>query len=197
MNTNVILHVAEVRLAEKVSEIKRGSLYLQQIHDGLKDLGAENVTIEEVKSLMLSDGNIADIKRLILKDKVLQVAGMMIAKETIHFDQRALADLSRVCRSAPNSLEQGDYYEIVDGQVKCVDTLESDLRPSYTLYGSAKQKALADKLTALASEIESLREEMGATHPYHPMRNPDTWFGVDSRGRYIPNIHRIAQHVNP
>lgn len=199
MKKNVILFVNESRLAEQVSTIKRGCHYLQEIYDGLIELGAEaeQITVDDLKSLMIADGSPADIKRIVLRGKVLQVAGMMIAKESIHFDEKALRQLSRVCRNAPSYLEQGDYYQIVSGKIKCVDTLEDDLRASHTLYGSVRQKEIADKMKALAAEIENLRKEMGADHPYHPMRSHDTWFEADSRGQYVPNIYRIAQHVTP
>lgn len=199
MKKNVILFVNEPRLAEQLSRIESGCYHLQEIHDGLIGLGAEadQITVDDLKNLMISDGSPAEIKRIVLRGKVLQVAGMMIAKESIHFDEKALRDLSRICRNAPSYLEQGDYYEIVSGKVKCVDSLEDDLRAGHTLYGSARQKEIADKMKALAAQIESLRKEIGATNPYHPMRNPDTWFEADSRGQYVPNIYRIAKHVAP
>lgn len=194
---NVILAVDQTRLSEKVSQITRGCHYLQEIYDGLKDLGAETITVDEIKSLMISDGNIADIKGIILKDKVLHVAGMRIANESIHFDKQALADLSRVCRNAPNSLEQGDFYEIVEGRVKVSDSLEDDLRPAYTLLGSEKQKEIVDKVEVLCDQINALRAEMGAEHPYHPLRSPDNWYKWDTSGKFVPDVYRISQNVNP
>lgn len=199
MKNNVILFVNESRLAEQLSRIESGCYHLQEIYDGLIGLGAEadQITVDDLKNLMISDGSPAEIKRIVLRGKVLQVAGMMIAKESIHFDEKALRDLSRICRNAPSYLEQGNCYEIVNGKIKCLDSLEDDLRASHTLYGSVRQKEIADKMTALATQIESLRKEIGATHPYHPLRNPDTWFESDSRGQYVPNIYRIAKNVAP
>lgn len=194
---DVILHVHSDKLNEQISNIKRGCDYLQKIHDGLKALGAETITIDDLKTLMLADGRLEDIKRIVLRDKVLQVAGMTIARETIFFDKRALADLSRICRQTPNSLEQGDFYEIVDGKVKPIDSLGSDLMPRHKLYGSQRQKDIADKMAAIAVQINALRTEIGHDHAHAPMRLPESWFRWDNSGEYVVDKYRVSQHITP
>ncbi len=198
-NESVVLHVHEDKLNEQLSKIKGGVYFLQAIYEGLVGLGADaaQITIGDLKSLMISDGSPADIKKIVLRGKVLQVAGMMIARESIAFNEKSLRNLSLICRQAPSYLEreQDEFYEIVDSKVQVRDTVEDELRPRYTLCGSQRQKDIADKLAVIAEQINALRTEIGQDHPFAPMRDPSAWFTWNTRGEYVVDVFRIAKHI--
>jgi hypothetical protein len=195
----VKLHVNESRLQHEIGKIQNSAHYLQHIADGLKGMGAEIITIQDLKNLMLADGSPVEIKKIILRGKILKTAsGLTIAKEAIYFDDQAIRTLSTICRNAPASLEAGDFYEIVDGKVKLVDGLEDELRPRYTLLGSERQQRIISKMETLAAQINALRTEIGADHAHSPMRDPAYWFLRDTTtGKYGVDVYRVSKYVNP
>lgn len=166
--TKVKIHFYQKEADERLARIKGAVSSLQSIHNELKSLGADTVTIRDIRKIVTSDNNPLVIREIILRDKDLKVGGITVDSSFLKLPDAQIRELSRNAKRVdPGNNLDWSNYAIADGEVVCAGCVEDKVRERHTVYGTEKTKEIVSDIEALCEMINAIGDKLGV-HTYHP-----------------------------
>jgi hypothetical protein len=197
--SKVKIHCYETVAKNKLESVQSYTQRLQVIHDAIIKFGAVDLSIKEIESVVNAESDrdgFGCIREAILKDKVLQIAGLQIDPSSIKLPEQKIIALVREARKVdPGRNMQWRFYSVESGKLIVLPTAKESINESCTVYGSDKSKQVIEEVEKLCKQINKIGEALDA-NTYSPLRSPETWveWNVDTK-KYEPAIIRLATHV--
>lgn len=194
--TKVKIHTYEALANEKLATTRHAIAGLQLIYDELISLGAESVSISDIKNVVCADSNPGVIREIIIRGKSLQVGGIAIDPSFLRLPDDKIRGLARRAKKVdPGNNLAWRHYGVSDGEVVCLECAEKEIMDRYTVYGTSKAKEILSDVERLCDEINSIGKKIGM-NPGHPLRDVSVWVDWDAdKNQYTPSVGNITNHV--
>lgn len=184
-------------------ESNRGKL--QAIHNALKGLGAETITISDLQEVVQMDGCAPTIKEIVFRGKSLKTTdGFAVAPQAIQLDQRQLKNIMSFAQGAGKDPINYGLFIVEDGVVNTIPGIKEKIREANTVYGTTRTAGIVEDVRTICKLIATVSEKMGVDviGSTSPLRDPEFWFTYKpnyetGKGEYAPNVARIVGHLEP
>ncbi len=195
--TKVKIHTDTRQANEKLASISLAVSGIQEVYNGLIEIGAESVSITDVKNVVTADSNPGVIREIILRGKSLQVGGIAIDPSFLKLPDDKIRELSRRARKVdPGNNLAWRHYDIQNGEVICRECVEKEIIERYTVYGSTTAAEIIEDVEKLCKVINSIGDKIGVDVS-HPLRSPEAWFFWDNTQKmYRPDYTGLANTLS-
>lgn len=186
----------EAAIKNDLNTAKATAERLTGIYAKLIAIGALDVSLNELRKLIKSDGHPSVIREIVLADINLEVRpGVYRDISSYKLDEKQTQALSlEVKKFNPGkyTIEWG-YFDVKDGKVVCLDCAETSLRERYTVYANKEVKAAIDEAAKICDLINKFYKKHNIT-TFHPLRDTDALLHHDG-SQFTPHIYNLSQYI--
>lgn len=205
-----ILYTPTESIEEEMAKINSKVAPLNSVRNDLIALGVTSPTLVDVRKLHGNEVSSITLKQLVLRDKTLSVAGLLLDPSTAMLD----AELSHQIKTKLNALGGIDYsfYELVEildvedeptGQYEVAVVADAGTRVTngLVLRGSELAADIIEDVIDLAEAVNAIIAKLPAHSLTSPMNSPEHWlqhtvnFALGTRV-WSADIYAIARMVD-
>jgi hypothetical protein len=195
-----VIHFYAEECKDRVAKAEASAKSLQVIHDDVISLGAVDLDIKELREIIDAESShegLLNVRKAILKDKKLEIAGLKIDPSMITLPEKQIASFVLEARKFNGGRHlKWHYYSVENGKVIVTESAKQEIEESFKVYGSVKAKKTIEDVEKLCKQINSIREQVGATDTYSPLRTPETWISWNAvEKKYEPDFLKLANCI--
>ncbi len=199
---SVVLFVKTEDLTQALSKIDSFISTIQSIYNGLTELGAESVSLDDIKGLV-DTPFIRDIKVFVFGGNTVTVGGLQINVDAIEIDMSIAQNVIAKLKSLQGKEIDFDHYEVDEDEIVRGEDVEADITPLHTVYGSELAAEVIEDVEELCDQLNAIYAKIlaptGAGLAYHPLRNPQRLFSINvsNPSPFTVNKESIAYYMKP
>jgi hypothetical protein len=191
-------------IEKALSSIEASRKKLQNICDALVKLGADGITIRDLKEVIQMDGAAPTVKDIVFRGKTLLTTdGFKVNSQAIQLEPKALKAIMLDAQSASRTSIDYTLFDVTeDAVVIPIAGIEEKIHEANAIYSTKETAGIIDDVQKVCDLINQLRKKMAVTEAgaRSPLGDPELWLEykiINGKGEFTPNVPRLVGHLEP